>query len=264
VYSVEEDNPMKRASHLFMFAGLLLLVSARAQAQVVPWEDRVFVNINYAMQSRSATDVTSSKTSTIYDETATVSSAQTIESDGGMFDISGGFRLFGNFGIGIGYNAISKEGVGTVTAKVPHPLFYDQPRTATAEIEPLNHKEQAIHLMGVFVLPITNKFDVTLSAGPTFFSLEQDTVGTDIQYSEGAPPYTTITLNSVNKVTTEESKVGFNVGADATVRITTNFGIGGFIRYAAATMDIVPESGGETLKVNVGGLQFGGGLRLRF
>jgi hypothetical protein len=255
---------MKRASRLVMFAALLLLVvTARAQAQVTPWEDRVFVNVNFGYQSRSAADIASSKTSTIYDETATVSSVQTIESTGGMFDIAGGFRLVGNFGLGVAYNRISKDAVGTITAKVPHPLFYDQPRTATADIDKLAHKEGALHLMGVFVLPVTNKFDVMVSAGPTFFKLEQQTIASDAQYSEGSAPYSSITLNSVTKTTTKESKVGFNVGADLTVRLTTKLGIGGFIRYASAKVEIVPQSG-DAMEVNVGGLQFGGGLRLRF
>jgi len=247
-----------------MFAALLLLVvTARAQAQVTPWEDRVFVNVNFGYQSRSVADIASSKTSTIYDETATVSTAQTIESSGGMFDIAGGFRLVGNFGLGVGYNRISKDAVGTLTAKVPHPLFYDQPRTATAEIPNLKHQETALHLMGVFVLPVTNKLDVMVSAGPTFFNLEQQTIAADAQYSEVGAPYNSITLNSVSKITTKESKVGFNVGADLTVRLTTKLGIGGFVRYASAKVEIVPQSGDAT-EVNVGGLQFGGGLRLRF
>ncbi len=255
---------MKRASRLAMFAALMLLVvTVQAQAQVTPWEDRVFVNVNFGYQNRAATDIATSKTSTIYDETATVSSTQTIESSGGMFDVAGGIRLFGNFGIGVGYNRLSREAAGTITAKVPHPLFYDQPRTASAEIANLKHQETALHLMGVFVLPITNKFDVTLSAGPTFFNLEQQTISGDAQYSEAGAPYNSITLNSVTKVTTKEKKVGYNVGADLTVRITTNIGIGGFARYAAAKIEIVP-SAGEALEVNVGGLQFGGGIRLRF
>lgn len=254
---------MKRASRLIMFAGLWLLVAVQAQAQVTPWEDRVYVNLNYGYQSRSSSDIALSKTTTIYDETATITSTQTIESKGGMFDVAAGVRLFGNFGVGVAFNTLSKDAVGTISAKVPHPLFYDQPRTASAELSNLTHKETAWHVMGVFALPITNNFDIAVSAGPTFFNLEQQTIGGDVQYSEAGSPYSSITLNSVTKTTTKQSKVGYNVGADLTFRITNHLGLGAFGRYASASVEIVP-SGGDAIKVGLGGLQYGGGIRLRF
>lgn len=253
---------MKRASQVFMFVGLMLTVAAQAQAQGLKWEDRGFLNVNYGAQNKAASDLTSTSTFSKYDETGQVSSAQTIESSGGMIDVAAGFRAFGNFGIGAGFNTLSKKGSGTLTAKVPHPIFYDQPRTATATVDNLEHKETAFHVMALFVLPVSDKFDVAVSAGPTFFSLEQSTlatpeIGTDI------PPYTSVALTSVTMNTTKANKVGFNAGLDATFRLAKYIGVGGYVRYAGATVDIEPVSG-QTVSVNVGGIQFGGGLRFRF
>ena len=43
---------------------------------------------------------------------------------------------------------------------------------------------------------------------------------------------------------------------------TTYIGLGGFVRFAAGSVD-VPSGGGES-SVQVGGFQSGGGIRLRF
>ena len=176
------------------------------------------------------------------------------------------FRLFGNFGLGVGYNPISKDGVGTITAKVPAPALlrpaaHGDGRDRRAEAQGRRRSTS----WASSSCRITNKFDVTVSAGPTFFTLEQDTHRERRRSTASGAPYTTITLNSVTKVTTKKSKVGFNVGADATVRADDE-------RRHRRRSSVTPSANGRDharrpatrREVNVGGLQFGGGLRLRF
>ncbi len=256
---------MKRAFQLFLFVGLMLLISTRAQAQILAWEDRGFLNISFGYQNKAATELAFERSFTLYDETARIAAGQTVETSGGFPDFTAGARVVRNFGLGIGFNQLSTETSSALSASVPHPLFYDQPRAATASIDGLKHSERALHLMALYVLPLSDKFDVMLSAGPTFFSVEQDTPNlAAVQIGADVAPYTAVSMTSVGKVTTKESKVGLNVGVDATIRVTKNVGFGGFVRYAAASIDVTPTGLSEAIKVEVGGMQYGGGIRIRF
>ena len=69
---------------------------------------------------------------------------------------------------------------------------------------------------------------------------------------------------TVSQPRPQAAEIGFNVGADMTYRFANNFGIGAIVRYAAATVSLEPEGGGDPSDVKVGGFQFGGGLRIRF
>jgi hypothetical protein len=265
VYRLEEDNTMKRALLVMMFVGVAAAIAAPAQAQMLPWEDHGFLNVDFGVQSKKETTISTSRTFSLYDETARISSEQTFETGGSFPVFSAGIRVFKNFGIGAALNSYSAESDGSVTASVPHPLVYDQPRTANATVTGLKHSARAFHLMALYVLPITNKFDVTVSAGPTFFSVEQGTINAaSAQVGTDVAPYTTVTLTSVNKVTTKQNKTGFNIGADAAFKVTRYIGLGVYARYAKTTVEFTPDGLAEGLSIDAGGAQFGGGLRIRF
>jgi len=59
-----------------------------------------------------------------------------------------------------------------------------------------------------------------------------------------------------------DSQVGYNVGAEATYRFTPMVGVALLLRFTRASPEF--DFGGEPTTVNVGDVQFGGGLRLRF
>ena len=253
---------MKQVFRLTVCVFGLMLLSSQAFAQALPWEGRGFVNVNLGMQVKSTSLVTANETfGPIYDESGKLTTAQTIDSQAPFFDIGAGVRLFGNFGAGVSYSRLSTEGSAVVTATVPSPLVYDQPRTANSTATGLKHVEQGYHFQAVWMLPVTDKFDVVFSAGPTLFQLEQDVVASP-QISEVGPPYTTVNMTT-STVTVSDSQIGFNVGADLTYRFANNVGVGAMVRYAGATVGLTPE-GGSALDVKVGGFQLGGGLRVRF
>jgi hypothetical protein len=226
------------------------------------WKDRAFLNANFGIQRRSGVDLTTSSTFTLYGETGSTTAVQNIPSDGTMIDVMAGVRVYANFGVAVGFSAVSKEGDGLLTALVPHPLYYDSPRIANATVEGVNHKERAFHTMVVYMIPIGKGFDAMVSAGPSFFSLEQDTMGA-LTFGTETSPYTSIAATEATKYTTKKSKAAFNLGLDLTWRFTKNIGIGAFIRHAGTSVDLTPASG-DALSVDVGGLQGGGGIRIRF
>ena len=252
---------MKQVFRLAAFVIASMACASQASAQALPWEGRGFLNVNFGLQVVAEDVATTSTTFSLYDETGKLTTAQTIDSQAQFWDIGGGLRIAGNFGVGFTYTRLSATGSAEVNAQVPSPIYYDQPRTATATVDDLDHVEDGYHFQAVWMLPITDKVDIIFSGGPSVFNLKQGIV-TSPQITEGAPPYSTVNM-TVSQATTTGSQVGFNIGADLTYRFANNVGIGAIVRYSAATVSLEPE-GGEPSDVKVGGFQIGGGLRIRF
>jgi hypothetical protein len=275
---------MKRVLNMCVAAGLVLLASSQSQAQgpaPVPapasapasaqyqppaqgssWKDRGFITLNFAQQIRSAESVTSTTPLAMYGETGEIKTTQDMNGKGSFFGHGGGVRVKGNFGVGFAFSRVSNSGTWTGTARVPHPVIYDSPRTVTMSFADQNRVEKAYHFQIVWVLPLGEKLDVMASAGPTYFRVEQDVVG-DPGVGEVGSPYSTVQMTDIAAVTSKIQKWGFNVGADVTYKIDKNFGVGGFVRYSGTTVNV--DSGiRAAFDTKVGGIQVGGGLRIRF
>ncbi len=169
----------------------MVCVSAarEASAQTAPWSDRGYINVGWGVESGSSA-MTDSRTSTIYDETATISSAATFTS-GSLFDVGVGFRVWRNLTIGAGYHQEQNDTDGQVSGSIPSPVFFNRPRTLNETIPGLNRKEQATHLMIGWVMPFGAKFDVLVSGGPSFFRVEQDAVSS-VTIGEEGGAFTTV------------------------------------------------------------------------
>jgi hypothetical protein len=252
---------MKQMCRLTVFVIAAAAFASQASAQALPWESRGFVTVNFGFQMMLEDVTTTSTSFKLYDETGTLSTAQSIDAQVPFLDIGGGVRIAGNLGFGFTYSRLSATGKADVVAEVPSPIYYDQPRTATASISDLEHVEDGYHFQALWMLPITDKLDILLSGGPSMFSLKQGIV-TSPQITEVGPPYTSVNM-TVSQTSATGSQIGFNVGADLTYRFANNVGIGAMVRYATATVSLEPE-GGTPADVKVGGFQFGGGLRIRF
>jgi hypothetical protein len=116
------------------------------------------------------------------------------------------------------------------------------------------HSEVAINLMGVWMMPVTDKVDVGFSFGPTIFLVKQD-VPTAINVAEPGPTVTGTTFASAEKTT-----MGVNFGVDVTYLVTPRIGAGVLARYTVGSADL--EGASDSL--TVGGFQIGFGARFRF
>jgi len=237
---------------------LVLGMPAVAAAQLVDWEDRAFININTAGQTQSRT-IDAASVFPLYGEEASLRSS--IESGKGMlFDISGGARVWGNLGFGVGFSRLSDTSASTVRASLPHPLFFNQHRNVAADVSGLEHTESAVHLFALWMLPLSEKIDVAIFAGPSFFDVSQDLVAVAIPAAE-APPFTSPAITAT-KIAADDTAVGVNVGVDWSYMVTSRVGAGLFLRYAKASVTF--EGGGQSADTDVGGFQVGAGLRVRF
>jgi hypothetical protein len=219
-------------------------------AQVPPAPPSLgFVNVNVGVQPSSrSVDVDQSFPK--YGEAVTVRTSQKIGT-AALFDISGGYRVWRNVTAAIGFSTLSKSGDATGTASIPHPLFTNAAETVAVSQSGLSHSERAVHLQALWVFPVTNEFDVTLALGPSIFSIKQEIISVSV------PDGTQTAVQNVGR----ESKtaVGVNIQLDGNYMVTRRYGAGGFIRYAGRTVDLP-----SVADVKIGGLQLGGGLRLRF
>jgi hypothetical protein len=244
----EESMPMTRT---VVMAMLVAAAAANANAQTQPPPANLgYVNVNFGAQPASR-DVNTAQTFPLYGENANFNTTQ--ETGGGaLFDISGGYKIRPSFGAAIGFTNFGNTTDSRVDTAIPDPLIFDRPLSATTTVTDLKHTERGIHLQAVWFLPVTDRIDVALSAGPSFIMVRQDLV-TSISVPAG-----TQTANPV--VTTEKKTgVGVNLGFDGTYMVTRNFGAGLFLRYAGASVDLSTVD-----DLSVGGFQIGAGLRMRF
>jgi hypothetical protein len=174
-------------------------------------------------------------------------------------DVSGSYLVWKNLAVGVGLTLFSASTTAAIDAQVPHPFFFNQPRAVTGEFDG-DRSETAVHIQARWLVPVNNKMLVTIFGGPSFFLVEQDIVS-DLEYSESYP-FDTATFTRAIAASQSESGVGVNIGGDVAYFFTPNVGVGGTVQYSGATVEMTLPSG--TADVNAGGLQVGGGLRLRF
>lgn len=242
-----------------MFALVTIALAASASAQTMQWTDKGYITVNGGAQTGSH-NLDTTSTFTLYDEQATVTSTQKVKS-GGFFDIGAAYRVWGrNVLAGVSYSHSSSKSDVSLTAKLPDPRFFDQPRTVSLQRTGAKHSENAVHLSAIWMMPVANKLDVGISAGPSIFSVKQQSIfaltAADITESGNfASPNVNAPLGEAKKTT-----VGFNAGVDVQYMIAKKWGVGGLARYTRGSASI----GGASKKLTLGGFQIGGGARLRF
>lgn len=252
---------MKKSVLVLLVACGVFAVSPRQASAQGTWADRGYINFGWGVESGSST-MTDTRTSTIYGETATITTESKWTS-GSLFDIGVGLRVWKNLTVGGAYHQEQNDTTGSVGGSIPSPIFFNRPRTLTAT-ETLNRKEQGTHVMIGWVIPYGSKLDVMVFGGPSFYRLTQEVVS-EVRPVEEGGAFTNVTA-AITKAERRKSTTGYNVGADATYIVWSNdsvrVGAGGFVRYSQASATINMLSSAQS--TDVGGIQFGFGARLRF
>jgi hypothetical protein len=237
---------------------LALLVPAVSFAQSRAG-GHVFISVNGLGQAGDGEVLAQTQSSTVYGESATMSSTQNVSLAAGVFDIGGGVRN-DRFGVGVSFTASSNSDPGVAVASIPHPFLFERPRTSISTVDDLDHKERVVHLQAYYFLPVAAKAEIGLFAGPSFYSVKQDYLTGFTSFTESSA-FDTVTV-PVSRATASDSQVGYNIGAEATYRFTPSVGAAVLLRFTRASAEL--DLDGQPLTMNVGDLQFGGGLRFRF
>ncbi len=226
--------------------------SARKAPAATPTE-RVIVSINASYLTASQT-FDETRTFDLNAETASFTSDYAVEAAVGV-DAGAFVRVWRGLAAGVAFTSYSDSRDIAIDGTLPHPLKFNSSRTISGTAAG-DHEETAVHLQIAYIVPVGKKMSVVVFGGPSFFTVKQSVV-TAIQFSE-AYPYDEATFSGATVATEEESKTGFNVGADVAYYFTKNVGVGGIVRFSAAKTTF---SLGD---VDAGGALIGGGVRLRF
>ena len=247
-------------SNICWLAAMLVMASAGttpAAAQSYS-QRRIEISGNVGAQT-GASKFTQSHSFTFNSETETLTVDHDVKTALG-FNVGGAVRLVPQLWVGVQYAMAEMKPSASITAVIPHPLVFNASRTVDGSSDNVVHNEQNVHVDLMYALPI-HAMDVRVMGGPTFFNLKQDLVsGVNINESY---PFDTATFASATAKRLSESAVGFNAGVDISRALSPHFGIGGLIRYSRGDVKFDdPDIGQQTVKA--GGLEVGGGVRLRF
>ena len=253
-------------------AAVALAIASPATAQVAEWDGRGFVTISGGLQALTSDfsdNVVFTKFGGLYTEVVSGSAAQepaSFESGyrfktGPLFDASGGVRVWRNFGLGVGVSRFSRADEASVSAQVPHPLFFNRDRSITGTSSPLTRGEIAVHLQAVAVVPASRSLTVMVFGGPTFFNVTQHLVA-DVRFAHSYPFETAAFSETVTRPESS-SKVGFHAGADVAYYFSDTVGVGWLVRFSRATIAL-PSANDGMVSIPAGGLHTAGGLRVRF
>jgi hypothetical protein len=250
--------PMK-STVVAAVASVLLAASTTAFAQTAVSTSQVFLSLNGTYQSTS-NDFRNGGVLPDRLEDGRFDADYDVAS-GPSFAASGGARMWRRVGVGVGVSHFSRSTPAVLEGSVPHPFFFDRPRSVDGKVVGLDRKELALHLQVRGELPINGRLQLSVFGGPSWFRVTQGLVRR-ISYTE-AYPYDEVLFNGATTSSEAGSALGFNVGVDTAIFFTRHSGIGLLVQYSGAKVDL-PSVGDGLTNVNAGGIQSGAGLRLRF
>jgi hypothetical protein len=222
--------------------------------------DRLYISVNGAYQT-GGDDFGETVSFVENAENGTFSTDYEVES-GPAFNISVGANIVRAFGVGVGVTRYSKSTPIALSASVPHPFFFNRPRSVSGDIGGLEREELAVHVQARATFVSTPRIQAMVFGGPSFFKVKQGVVN-DFEITE-TYPYDAAAFSRGITTTADESKVGVNVGADVGYFFTRQVGVGGSVQWSGTTIDIPASGGTGTFEIKAGGVQAGAGLRLRF
>lgn len=243
-----------RAAFLSMLCLAAVALPASAQSP-----GRIRISVNAADQVTSRT-LTQSFTLPINVESAPISTSID-QASAPMFDVGGSYRFLARLAAGVSVSSLSRDVDGTLNGKIPHPFFFNLPRTISGDLSGLQHKETGVHIYAMYLVPIGSRLDIGIFGGPSHFSVKQDLV-TDVSYT-ASYPFDAATFTGAPTQTVSTSVNGYNVGADVSWRFSRALAVGGLIRFTGASTTLSVASGNE-VDADIGGLQTGAGIRIFF
>lgn len=156
--------------------------------------------------------------------------------------------------------ASSRDATTSYSLEVPHPLYFNQARTAEGSPAGLSYSETSFHL-DVVVRGGGRRLGASGFVGVSLVSVKADLLGPP-QYSQSYP-FDEISVGNVPSSSVSDSPVGFNAGANVDVKLTRAVGVRAQARYVAARAKLAPAEG-DTIEIDAGGFHVSLGLRIGF
>ena len=154
---------------------------------------------------------------------------------------------------------MSGRGTASISAKIPHPLFYNTPRSLSGEVD-ARRVETALHIQFAKVVHRSRAYTLTIGAGPSVFFLKQDLLNA-LAYDE-TYPFDSVTFTGASLTRHSATAYGANLQTDFVKPFSKkmSFQVSGRFSYGEATFSV--NSASITSKAGQG--QVSGGLRISF
>ena len=208
---------------------------------------------------------------TISRETATFASAYRQPSRGMDLDFGGGYMFTPMLGFGLSITRTGDQNAAGLVATIPHPTIFNAASTgAGVTSTELERAEGALNLQ-LAVVPrmgrvLSDRTTLRVFAGPTYFRLSRQMVDL-VRYTQQFALLTSLNVVSIagsDARVVEGAGWGFHAGADVGYFFSRRAGVGGTLRLSRGSVEMAEPLSGKPSKMTTGGVQFGGGLRLRF
>ncbi len=229
-----------------------------ALAQTREWPERIWFSVGGSVQP-AANGFSDTLDVPLYPESEKVSIAYPVKG-GAVVAASGGYRVWKQLALGIGVTRYNGRAQAAVDAQVPHPFFDNRFREVQGTT-PAARTEIGTHVLIGWMMTLTDRFRLLLTAGPSVLSVRQ-TLVTGVEVSE-TYPYDTAAFKSATAENVTARATGFNAGADLFWMFSRNVGAGGLVQVTRASAK-ERTGAGRTVSVNAGGAQVGAGLRFLF
>jgi hypothetical protein len=230
------------------------------------WVD---VNLGGAQSAQGAQAFTFA--TTVSRETATFGSTYRQPSRGTDFDFGGGYMFTPLLGVGLSITGTGDKNAAGLNATVPHPTILNAAATGAGDTATeLERAEGALNIQ-LAVVPrmarvSSDRTTLRLFAGPTYFRLSRQMVDF-VRYSQqaaGPSSPNIVTIAGYDARVVEGTGWGFHAGADVGYFFSRYAGVGGTLRFSRGSVDMAEPLSEKPAKMTTGGMQFGGGVRLRF
>jgi hypothetical protein len=238
---------------------VVTLGSARpALAQTRVWPERIWFSVSGGAQP-AANSFSDTVEVPLYAEAEKVS-IDYPGKGGAVVAASGGYRVWKQLALGLGVTRYNRQAQATVDAQIPHPFFDNRFRHVQGAA-PATRTEIGTHVLIGWMMPLSDRFRILVTAGPSVLSVRQ-TLVTGVEFSE-TYPYDTAAFKSATAGSATARTTGFNAGADLFWMFSRNVGAGGLVQVTHARAQERTATG-HTVSVNAGGAQVGAGLRFVF
>ena len=252
------ETRMSIALGLMLAAGSVVAAQDRVSSitgQPPQGDSRIEVGLAFAQTLGSST-FSGTQTVRDYAEDGTLKSSYDVGgAPGGAFDLQ--YNLKKTFGVRAGFQTFSRKSTGTFDAQIPHPFFFNKPRSLSGTQSDLGFSESAFSLTLVYRAG-SGKWKVNVEGGPAFFSVDA-TVADRVNYGD-VYPYDVVTFSGVSSSKKKVSPVGFAVGVEVGRQVSNAVAVVVQGRLSQGTGDL--DVNGQKMSVKAGGGQVRVGLRI--
>lgn len=162
-------------------------------------------------------------------------------------------------GGGLGYES---SGVDiAVNARLPHPFFFNRPRSVSGNLEDASQHALGVALRVGWQIPLTERFDLHVVGGPMWLRLEYPVV-TGVRFTE-AFPFNSATFAGASTVSGHAWGAGLMVGSDVGWRWRRHIGMGAGVAFRRVDVDVTSPPD-RRVSVDAGRVRVHAGVRLTY